>query len=693
MTSTITPLQNETRLYQVPPAFAAQANIDAAQLARLSAQGAADPVGFWERAARRLTWEKPWHTAHSWSPPRPVEQDGQVVDWTVPQAEWFAGGKLNVAANCVDRHVAAGLGGKPAIHFEGEPGDRRTLTYADLLEQVSKAANALEAMGVGQGDRVVVYLPVIPETIIVTLAIARIGAVHSLVFGGFSADAVRFRLADTKAKLLVTTDGQFRRGVKTQIKGAADAAAEGLDHVEHVLVVRRTGQEVPWTPGRDLWWHEVVGNASPRHRATAFDAETPLFIIYTSGTTGRPKGLVHTMGGYLVQTAWTHWAHFDAKPDDVHWCTADLAWVTAHSYEIYGPLANGLTQVIYEGTPDTPHAARHFEIIERYGVTIYYTAPTVIRMLAARFPDGPPPQYDLSSLRLLGTVGESINPEAWVYFHQKIGGGRAPIVDTWWQSETGATIVSPLPGATPLKPGSATFALPGLEVAVVDDAARPVPPGQGGYLVITRPWPAMARTVWGDPGRYLHSYWRKFAGRGDEAQGYFLAGDGAAIDADGYLWILGRLDEVINAAGHRLSTIEIESALVTHPFVREAGVTGVDHPIKGQVAVAFVIPTTPPGPAGDLDTWHQASLDAAGELRAHVRDGIGPVAQPAQVLLVPDLPRTRSGKIMRRLLGELHDSKPLGDMTSLQNAEAIDRIEAALAHRRAAPKIREEVAV
>jgi acetyl-CoA synthetase len=601
---------------------------------------------------------------------------------TVPEARWFLGGQLNVAANCVDRHVAAGNGDKTAIFFEGEPGDRRAITYAELLELVSRAANALLALGVGPGDRVVVYLPVIPETIIVTLAIARIGAIHSLVFGGFSADAVRYRLRDTKAKALVTTDGQFRRGVATEIKSAADQAVAGLDHVEHVVVVRRTGQDVPWTPGRDVWWHETVDAASPAHRAEAFDSETPLFIIYTSGTTGQPKGLVHTMGGYLAQTAWTHWAHFDAKPTDVHWCTADLAWVTAHSYEIYGPLVNGLTQVIYEGTPDTPHAARHFEIIERYGVTTYYTAPTLIRLLASRFPDGPPSEYDLSSLRLLGTVGESINPEAWVYFHDKIGRGRTPIVDTWWQSETGATIVAPLPGATVLKPGSATRALPGLAVDVVDDAGRSVAPGRGGHLVITRPWPAMARTVWGDPRRYLDSYWRKFAGLGDQGQGFFLAGDSAAWDADGDLWILGRLDEVINVAGHRLSTIEIESALVTHPSVREAGVTGVDHPLKGQVVAAFVIPGEPPGPVGDLAAWDAASREATKRLGDHVRVAIGPVACPAEVILTPDLPRTRSGKIMRRLLAQLHDSKPLGDQTSLQNAESLKTIAEILAYRR-----------
>jgi acetyl-CoA synthetase len=669
----ITALQNETRLYPVPPHFAAQANIGPHNYSRLLAEATADPVGFWERAAARLDWDTPWTQTHAWTPPVPGQPG-------TPAAQWFAGGKLNAAVNCVDRHVGAGRGDKPALLFEGEPGDRRRITYAELQAEVCRAANALLDLGIGPGDRVVVYLPVIPETIVVTMAIARIGAIHSLVFGGFSADAVRYRLKDTGAKLLVTTDGQFRRGVKVEVKSAADEAAHGLDHIEHILVVRRTGQEVPWTPGRDVWWHETVDCADPHHDPQPFDAETPLFIVYTSGTTGRPKGLVHTTGGYLTQAGWTHWAHFDAKPTDVHWCTADLAWVTAHTYEIYGPLLNGLTQVIYEGTPDTPHSARHFEIIERYGVTTYYTAPTLIRMLMTRFPDGPPPEYDLDSLRLLGTVGESINPEAWVWFHERIGHGRAPIVDTWWQSETGATIVAPLPGITPLKPGSATLALPGLSADVVDDAGAPVPPGRGGSLVLTQPWPAMARTVWGDPGRYLDAYWAKFAGLGEGGQGYFLAGDGATKDADGYIWILGRLDEVINVAGHRLSTIEIESALVTHPGVREAGVTGIGDAIKGQGIAAFVIPTLPPGQAGDIGAWRRAAAEVGEELRTHVARAIGPVAKPGKVILVPDLPRTRSGKILRRLLAEIHDREPLGDISSLQNAEAIDAIVQVLHH-------------
>ena len=665
---TITALLAEHRSY---PAPAGDWNLSPADATRLRTQAEADPVAFWEAAARRLEWETPWHTAHTWSP----AVAGPDGDLSVPAAQWFVGGRLNVAVNCVDRHVAAGHGEKVALFFEGEPGDRRTLTYADLQREVARAANALTALGIGPGDRVVVHLPVLPETVIVTLAIARIGAVHSLVFGGFSAEAVRWRVADTGAKLIVTSDGQFRRGVAVPTKATADAAV--TDTVEHVLVVRRTGDDVAWTPGRDVWWHDVVDPASPVHEAAAFDAEHPLFIIYTSGTTGRPKGLVHTTGGYLTQVAWTHWAHFDARPDDVHWCTADLAWVTAHSYAIYGPLANGLTQVIYEGTPTTPHPGRHFEIIERYGVTTYYTAPTLIRTLMARFPDGPP--RDLPSLRLLGTVGEAINPEAWVWFHDRLGGGRAPVVDTWWQSETGATIVAPLPGVTTLKPGSATHALPGVGVRVVDERGEPVGPGQGGLLVVERPWPAMARTVWGDPERYRDAYFARFA-----PQGWFLAGDGARLDEDGHLWLLGRVDDVVNVSGHRLSTIEVESALVAHPFVAEAGVAGVPDAVTGQALVAFVVPAQRGGEASrnDPEEWAGLTATVAAELRAHVAAVIGPIARPRDVVVVADLPRTRSGKIMRRLLADLAAGADPGDVTSLQDPGVLHHIAAVLAAHR-----------
>ncbi len=652
----------ETREYAPPAAFTAQANVTA----EIYAEADADPTAFWEQAARRLDWVEPWHTAHEWEPP---------TDGAIPAARWFVGGKLNVAYNCVDRHVEAGRGDKVALHFEGEPGDRTTVTYADLQRRVSQAANALTSLGIEPGDRVVIYLPVLVETIVITLACARIGAVHSLVFGGFSAEAVRFRLQDTGAKLLVTSDGQFRRGAATEVKSTADAAAADLPELEHVLVLRRTGQDVPWTAGRDLWWHDVVDTASSTHDAQPFDAEHPLFIIYTSGTTGKPKGLVHTSGGYLTHTSWAHWAHFDAKPDDVHWCTADLAWVTAHTYEIYGPLSNGLTQVIYEGTPDTPNRERHLEIIERYGVTVYYTAPTLIRTFMTWFGAELPTGHDLSSLRLLGTVGEAINPEAWIWFRRNFGRDELPIVDTWWQSETGAAMIVPLPGITTLKPGSATVPLPGIDATVVDENGDEVAPGRSGTLVVRRPWPGMARTVWGNPQRYRDSYWATFAGHGDFG-GYYVAGDGATKDADGHIWLLGRLDDVVNVSGHRLSTIEIESALVAHESVGEAGTAGVSDPVTGQAVVAFV---TPSG----------AAAVTASALRDQVAQAIGPVAKPKHIIVVPDLPKTRSGKIMRRLLAQLWEAeqdrradrepKALGDTTSLQNPWAVDGIADVLA--------------
>ncbi|WP_036321700.1 acetate--CoA ligase [Microbacterium gubbeenense] len=634
---------SETRSFPAPPEFAAQANVDAS----IYETANADPAAFWEAAARRLDWTEPWHTAHTW-------------DATTPAAEWFVGGRLNVAYNCVDRHVEAGRGDKVALYFEGEPGDREAVTYADLQRRVAQAAHGLTSLGIGPGDRVVIYLPVLVETIVITLACARIGAVHSLVFGGFSADAVRFRLEDTGAKLLVTTDGQNRRGTAIEVKSAADEAARDLPELEHVLVVKRTGQDVPWTEGRDVWWQDVVETQQTTHEPESFDSEHPLFIIYTSGTTGKPKGLVHTSGGYLTHASWAHWAHFDAKPDDVHWCTADLAWVTAHTYEIYGPLSNGLTQVIYEGTPDAPHQTRHLEIIERYGVTVYYTAPTLIRTFMTWFGSSLPTGFDLSTIRLLGTVGEAINPEAWVWFRRNFGRDETPVVDTWWQSETGAAMIAPLPGVTTLKPGSATVALPGIDVAVVDEAGDPVAPGRAGTLVVRRPWPGMARTVWRDPERYRTSYWAPYADRG-----YYVAGDGATIDADGCIWILGRLDDVLNVSGHRLSTIEIESALVAHDAVGEAGVTGVADPITGQAVAAFVTN----GSAGP------ASYDALRRLVAH---DIGPIAKPKYVIRVPELPKTRSGKILRRLLAQLWQGDTLGDITSLQNPWAVDGVREAV---------------
>jgi len=637
----------------------------------------AERIAFWEAAARRLQWEEPWHTAHTFTPPQRLsgpEVPEADAEYSVPEIEWFAGGKLNVAVNCVDRHVAGGRGDKPALHFEGEPGDRRTLTYKDLQQEVSRAANALLALGIEQGDRVVIYLPVIVETIVITLACARIGAVHSLVFGGFSAEALKFRVEDTRAKLLVTTDGQYRRGAAVPVKDNADQAVSGTNAIEHVLVVKRTGCDIAWTEGRDVWWHETVDTASPVHEPESFDAETPLFIMYTSGTTGKPKGLVHTMGGYLTQASWSYEFLFAnpeeaARDADVHWCTADLAWVTAHTYEIYGPLSNGVTEVIFEGTPNTPHPGRHFEIIERYKVTSYYTAPTLVRSLMGWFPNGVPDTWDLSSIRLLGTVGEAVNPEAWRWLRQNLGRGEVPVIDTWWQSETGATILSPRQTDAAFKPGCASRALPGVSTRIVDEDGNSVPPNVQGFIVVDRTGPSMARTCWGDPQRYLSSYWRQYA-----QQGWFLAGDGARKDDDGDTWILGRVDDVLNVSGHRLSTIEIESALVSHPWVVEAGVCPVADPKTGHAIAAFVVLTE--AAAKDAD-------EVTKELRNHVAKEIGPIAKPAAVVVVPDVPKTRSGKIMRRLLTQLFEGTTLGDTTSLQNEPCIPAIHAACESRRA----------
>ncbi|WP_330445757.1 AMP-binding protein [Kocuria rhizophila] len=684
-------------------------------------------IEFWTEQAGRLDWAEPWHTTHRFEKPRRTgeDEDGNPT-YTVPEIAWFEGGTLNVSYNCVDRHVAAGRGNHVALYFEGEPGDRAVYTYADLQREVCKAANALLDLGVEKGDRVVVYLPVIPETVIITLACARIGAVHSLVFGGFSAEALKFRVEDTGAKVLVTTDGQNRRGVVVPVKTAADEACNGENAIEHVVVVRRTSRPgrtdlprgtrglrskdqelVPWTPGRDVWWHELTAQASEVHEPEAFDAETPLFIIYTSGTTGKPKGLVHTMGGYLVQTAYTHALMFDLLPDTtdetgvlrpdelsavndpakvdstVHWCTADLAWVTAHTYEIYGPLVNGVSEVIYEGTPNTPDYGRHFEVIERYGVTTYYTAPTLIRALMGAFPRGLPPVYNLSSIRLLGSVGESINPEAWRWLRAQVGRDEVPFVDTWWQSETGSCVASPRPRDpqfappgtfddaaphTSPKPGCVTRAVPGVSLRVVDESGEDVAPGLQGFAVVDKIGPSMARTVWKDPQRFLASYWAAYGERG-----WFLAGDGARTDEEGDLYILGRVDDVINVSGHRLSTIEIESALVTHPHVVEAGATPVTDPVTGHAVLAYVVLSR-----AALSLSQEEVRD---ELRAHVAREIGPIAKPREVVAVPDLPKTRSGKITRRLLGQLYEGAPLGDRSSLQNEEALDAIADVLAAR------------
>jgi acetyl-CoA synthetase len=635
-------LLHEERRFEPTPEFAAAANVKADAYV-----AASDRLEFWEQQARRLQWATRW---------------SDVLEWNAPFARWFPGGTINAAINCVDRHVAEGRGDRVAFHFEGEPGDTRTITYAQLLAQVCKAANALTALGVQKGDRVAIYLPMIPEAVISMLACARIGAPHSVIFGGFSAQAIYDRVVDADAKLVITADGGYRRGSPSALKPAVDEAlGKGQTNVSRVLVVRRTGGEVAWNDDCDVWWHEFVDTQPAEHQAEAFDAEHPLFILYTSGTTGKPKGILHTTGGYLTQVSFTHHAVFDLKPEtDVFWCTADIGWVTGHSYIVYGPLANGATQVMYEGTPDTPHRGRWWEIIEKYGVTLLYTAPTAIRTFM-KWGEDIPTGFDLSSLRLLGSVGEPINPEAWIWYRRVIGGARVPVVDTWWQTETGAIMISPLPGVTAAKPGSATQPLPGVSADVVDYDGRPVPNGGGGFLVLTEPWPAMLRGIWGDDERYQETYWSRFA-----EQGYYFAGDGAKKDDDGDVWLLGRVDDVMNVSGHRISTTEVESALVSHEKVAEAAVVGATDPTTGQAVVAFVILR---GQPQDIDG------DAiAKELRDHVAKEIGPIAKPRQILVVPELPKTRSGKIMRRLLRDVAEHRQLGDVTTLTDSAVMDLI-------------------
>lgn len=643
-------LLSEDRRFAPSVEFAAQANAHR----DLYSWANADRPTFWAEQARELlSWDTPFE---------------EVLDWSgAPVARWFADGRLNAAYNAVDRHVEAGNGDRVALHFEGEPGDTRTLSYADLQREVSKAANALTALGVGTGDRVAVYLPLIPEAVITMLACARIGAPHSVVFGGFSAEALHSRIVDAEAKLVVTADGGFRRGAASALKPAVDEAlAKGTPSVEHVLVVRRTGQDVAWTEGRDVWWSDAVDGASAEHQPVAVEAEHPLFILYTSGTTGKPKGIFHTTGGYLTQAAYTHLNVFDLKPEtDVYWCTADVGWITGHTYVVYGPLVNGATQVIYEGTPDTPHRGRWWEIVQKYGVTILYTAPTAIRT-CMKWGEEIPAQFDLSSLRVLGSVGEPINPEAWMWYRRVIGGDSAPIVDTWWQTETGAIMISPLPGVTETKPGSAQVPLPGIAADVVDDEAHPVPDGGGGYLVLTEPWPSMLRGIWGDPERYADTYWSRF-------RGLYFAGDGAKKDDDGDIWLLGRVDDVMNVSGHRLSTTEIESALVSHPWVAEAAVVGASDDTTGQAVVAFVILRS------DAEGGGKPGDEVQAELRSHVSKEIGPIAKPRQILVVPELPKTRSGKIMRRLLRDVAEHRQVGDATTLADSSVMDLIAAGLA--------------
>ncbi|MFD5395465.1 acetate--CoA ligase [Streptomyces sp. NPDC127097] len=639
-------LLKEERRFPPPADLAANANVTAAAYE----QAAADRLGFWAEQAERLSWE----TAPT-----------QTLDWSnAPFAKWFADGKLNVAYNCVDRHVENGLGDRVAIHFEGEPGDSRAITYAELQREVSKAAHALTELGVRSGDRVAIYLPMIPEAVIAMLACARLGAPHSVVFGGFSADALATRINDADARVVITADGGYRRGKPSALKPAVDAALTkpGTENVRSVLVVRRTGQEdVDWHEGRDVWWHEIVDRQSDQHTPEAFDAEHPLFILYTSGTTGKPKGILHTTGGYLTQVSYTHHAVFDLKPEtDVFWCTADVGWVTGHSYITYGPLSNGATEVLYEGTPDSPHQGRWWEIVQKYGVTILYTAPTAIRA-CMKWGDDIPAKFDLSSLRVLGSVGEPINPEAWMWYRKHIGADTTPIVDTWWQTETGGMMLSPLPGVTATKPGSAQVALPGIAATVVDDDAREVPDGAGGYLVLTEPWPAMLRTIWGDDQRYLDTYWSRFEGK-------YFAGDGAKKDDDGDIWLLGRVDDVMLVSGHNISTTEVESALVSHPKVAEAAVVGAADPQTTQAICAFVI----------LRGGAAEDEGLVEELRAHVAQQLGPIAKPKRILPVAELPKTRSGKIMRRLLRDVAENRDLGDVTTLTDSSVMDLIQAKL---------------
>jgi acetyl-CoA synthetase len=605
---------------------------------------AKDPEGFWAEQALALDWFRPFE---------------RVLEWDPPFAKWFVGGTLNVSYNCLDRHVAAGRGDRVAFFWEGEPGDRRTLTYADLLDQVQRFANVLKSLGVRRGDVVAVYMPMIPELPVTLLACTRLGAAHSVVFGGFSADALRDRINDASAKVLVTADGGWRRGQAVPLKANADVALAQAPSVEHVVVVRRVGEAAgptPMTAGRDHWWSELVAAAEAECPPEHMDSEDLLYLLYTSGTTAKPKGIMHTTGGYLTQVAFTHRAVFDLHPEtDVYWCAADIGWVTGHSYIVYGPLANGATGVMYEGTPDHPDKDRWWDIVERYKVTILYCAPTAIRTFM-KWGDEYPARHDLSSLRLLGSVGEPINPEAWMWYRQTIGGGRCPVVDTWWQTETGAILISPLPGQTVCKPGSATFPLPAIGAEVVDDEGNPVVRG-GGYLTLVRPWPAMLRGLYGDPERYRETYWSRFPGR-------YFAGDGAKVDDEGYLWLLGRVDDVMNVSGHRISTTEVESSLVTHPAVAEAAVVGARDDTTGQAIVAFVTLR-----AGDAATEERGE-----ELRRHVAGHIGPIARPKTVIFTDELPKTRSGKIMRRLLKDVAEGRDLGDTTTLADPGVVEEI-------------------
>ncbi len=638
-------LLHEERRFEPSKEFSASA------IARpeLYEQAKNNRLEFWADQARKLHWHKPFTKTLDWS--------------NAPFAKWFHDGELNISYNCLDRHVEAGWGKRVALFFEGEPGDTKVYTYLDLLIEVKKAANLLIKLGIKPGDRVAIYMPMIPEAIIAMQAVARVGAVHSVIFGGFSADSLASRIQDAEAKLVITADGGYRKGKASLLKPAVDEALSDnkCPTVENVLVVNRTDSKVEWLDGRDLWWEEELRTVDTEHVAEGFNAEHPLFILYTSGTTGKPKGILHTSGGYLTQASFTHKNVFDLhEGQDVYWCTADVGWITGHSYVAYGPLANGATQVIYEGTPDTPDWGRWWDIIQKYHVNIFYTAPTAIRSFM-KIGRSVISHYDLSSIRVLGSVGEPINPEAWMWYREVIGGNKAPIVDTWWQTETGAIMISPLPGITATKPGSAQVALPGIEMRIVNDEGKEVGPGHGGYLTITEPWPSMLRGIWGDPERYKETYWSRFEGK-------YFAGDGAKFDADGDIWLLGRVDDVMNVSGHRLSTAEIESALVSHPAVAEAAVVGAKDETTGQAVVAFVILR-----ASHLDQTG-SDLDTSKMLRDHVAKEIGPIAKPRTIFVVSELPKTRSGKIMRRLLRDVAEDRPIGDVTTLADTSVMTTI-------------------
>jgi len=633
-------LLQEDRRFSPPESFVAQANVKDAVIYE---EARKDPQAFWAAQAENLHWFKPWD---------------QVLQWDPPFAKWFVGGKLNVSYNCVDRHLQTNRKNKAAIIWEGEPGDSRTLTYQQLYYEVTKFANVLKELGVQKGDRVTMYMPMIPELPIAMLACARIGAPHSVVFGGFSAEALRDRINDAQAKLVITADGGFRRGGVVPLKKNTDAALVGADCVEKVVVVNRVKDPsiCPMQEGRDFWWHELMAQAPMHCPAEPMDAEDMLYILYTSGTTGKPKGVVHTTGGYLTGVSTTHRMVFDIKEDDIYWCTADIGWVTGHSYIVYGPLANGATTVMYEGTPDWPARDRFWAIVEKYQVTILYTAPTAIRSFMKWGPEWPL-RRNMSSLRLLGTVGEPINPEAWMWYHKYIGGERCPIVDTWWQTETGMILITPLPGITLTKPGSATIPFPGVDAQVVDEKCNPVPLGSGGYLVLKSPWPAMLRTVYGDPDRYVQQYWSRW-------ENVYFTGDGAKWDTDGYFWVLGRVDDVINVSGHRIGTMEVESALVDHPAVAEAAVIGKTHEIKGQAVSAFVT----------LKEGIEGTPDLNKELKEHVAKKIGALARPDDIFFTAELPKTRSGKIMRRLLRDIAEGRALGDTTTLADPTVVNTL-------------------